>query len=67
MATGTPITNSISDIYTIQRYLQPGELKLIDIPNFDAWVSMFAECYEEMEIDVDANHYRTNTRFFKIS
>ncbi len=65
MATGTPITNSISDIYTIQRYLQPGELKLIDIPNFDAWVSMFAECYEEMEIDVDANHYRTNTRFSK--
>lgn len=65
MATGTPITNSISDAYTFQRYLQNGELQLVDINTFDAWVAMFAENAEELEVDVDTSAYRVTTRFSK--
>ena len=62
MATGTPITNSITDCYVFQRYLQHGELKLLNIHSFDNWVSMFAEKNEELEVDVDAKGYRMATR-----
>ncbi len=65
MATGTPITNSISDAYTFQRYLQNGELQLVDINTFDAWVSMFAENAEDLEVDVDTSAYRVTNRFSK--
>ena len=43
MATGTPITNSITDAFVIQQYLQSGELALVDLQNFDSWVGMFAQ------------------------
>ena len=62
MATGTPITNSITDCYVFQRYLQEGELKLLNIHSFDNWVAMFAEKSEELEVDVDAKGYRIATR-----
>ena len=62
MATGTPITNSITDCYVFQRYLQAGELKLLNIHSFDNWVAMFAEKNEELEVDVDAKGYRMATR-----
>ncbi len=62
MATGTPITNSITDCYVFQRYLQEGELKLLNIHSFDNWVAMFAEKNEELEVDVDAKGYRMATR-----
>lgn len=65
MATGTPITNSIADIYTFQKYLQPSELKLIGINSFDNWISMYAEQNSEFEIDVDASGYRIATRLSK--
>lgn len=65
MATGTPITNSITDAYTFQKYLQNGELRLQDLHTFDEWVSMFAENSEELEIDVDTSNYRVTTRFSK--
>lgn len=63
MATGTPITNSITDCYVFQTYLQEGELKLCNINSFDDWVSMFAEKNEEFEVDVDSSGYRMATRF----
>ncbi|MBR1747077.1 MAG: DEAD/DEAH box helicase family protein [Clostridia bacterium] len=63
MATGTPITNSITDAYIFQRYLQSGELALMDLLSFDAWVGMFAERATEFEIDVDTSSYRMATRF----
>ena len=63
MATGTPITNSITDCYVFQSYLQEGELKLCNINTFDDWVSMFAEKNEEFEVDVDSSGYRMATRF----
>lgn len=65
MATGTPITNSITDVFVIQRYLQSGELAMLDLQSFDSWVGMFAECATEFEIDVDTSTYRLATRFAK--
>ena len=65
MATGTPITNSITDAYIMQQYLQSGELALMEIQNFDSWVGMFAERRTEFEIDVDTSTYRLATRFSK--
>lgn len=65
MATGTPITNSITDAFIMQRYLQNGELGLLDLQNFDSWIGMFAEKSTEFEIDVDTSNYRLATRFSK--
>lgn len=65
MATGTPITNSVSDVFVFQQYLQSGELSLLDINCFDAWVGMFAERSTEFEIDVDTSSYRLATRLAK--
>ena len=65
MATGTPITNSITDAFIMQRYLQNGELGLLDLQNFDSWTGMFAEKSTEFEIDVDTSNYRLATRFSK--
>ena len=65
MATGTPITNSITDAFIMQRYLQNGELGLLDLQNFDSWIGMFAEKSTEFEIDVDTSSYRLATRFSK--
>lgn len=62
MATGTPITNSVSDVFVFQQYLQSGELALLDINCFDAWVGMFAERSTQFEIDVDTSSYRLATR-----
>ncbi len=64
-ATGTPITNSITDAFIMQKYLQEGELALLDLQNFDSWVGMFAERVTEFEIDVDTSSYRLATRFAK--
>ncbi len=61
-ATGTPITNSVSDVYTMQRYLQSGELELLELQSFDSWVGMFAEKHTEFEIDVDTSNFRMATR-----
>ncbi len=63
MATGTPITNSISDIYVFQQYLQSGELELLGLQTFDNWVGMFAEKTTEFEIAVDTESFRLATRF----
>ncbi|MBE7050910.1 MAG: hypothetical protein E7394_09160, partial [Ruminococcaceae bacterium] len=64
-ATGTPISNSLTDIYVMQKYLQSGELALLGLQNFDSWVGMFAERSSEFEIDVDASNFRMATRFTK--
>lgn len=65
LATGTPITNSLSDIFVMQKYLQDGQLALLNIQSFDGWVGMFAEKDSNFEIDVDTNNYRIATRFLK--
>ncbi len=63
MATGTPITNSVTDAYIMQKYLQSGELAELDLGSFDSWIGMFAERVTEFEIDVDTSGYRLATRF----
>lgn len=65
MATGTPITNSITDAFIFQKYLQSGSLALLDLQSFDSWIGMFAERKTEFEIDVDTSSYRLATRFSK--
>ena len=63
MATGTPITNSVTDAFIMQKYLQDGELAMLDLSSFDSWIGMFAERVTEFEIDVDTSGYRLATRF----
>ena len=65
LATGTPITNSVTDVYIMQQYLQSGELAMLDLQSFDSWIGMFAEKVTEFEIDVDTSTYRLATRFAK--
>ena len=61
-ATGTPVTNSISDAFIIQKYLQESELEELGISNFDGWANMFGELKPGFEIDVTANTFRIATR-----
>ena len=63
LATGTPITNSITDLFILQKYLQDGELEFLGIQNFDSWIGMFGKKTTEFEIDVDTNNYHLATRF----
>lgn len=65
MATGTPITNSVTDAFVMQKYLQYEELRLLDLQHFDSWVGMFAEQSTEFEVDVDTSCYRMATRLSK--
>ena len=63
LATGTPITNSVTDAFVMQKYLQSGELKMLGLSSFDGWIGMFAEKHTEFEIDIDTGSYRLATRF----
>jgi len=65
MATGTPITNSLSEIYVFQRYLQATELELCNIYHFRDWIASFAEEETSFEIDVDSVNGKFTTRFSK--
>jgi len=64
-ATGTPLTNSLADLFTFQNYLQPKTLKKHRIGTFDTWVNTFGKRETLVECDVDANSasLRTTTRF----
>ena len=64
-ATGTPLTNSLADLYTFQTYLQPELLAYHNIGAFDTWVNTFGQRETTIECDVDANStsLRTMTRF----
>ena len=65
LATGTPLTNSLADLFVFQKYLQPQELKYRKIDTLDTWVNTFAERETNYEVDVDARHLRLVTRFSK--
>lgn len=64
-ATGTPISNSMVELYTIQRYLQYGTLHKNDLQNFDAWASTFGETVTAIELTPEGTGYRAKTRFAK--
>lgn len=61
--TGTPITNSLTDLYVLQKYLQENELKFRDVDSLDAWVNSFAEREVNPEVDIDGSHIRFVTRY----
>ena len=62
-ATGTPIANSMAEMFTMQRYLQPDELKKHNLHHFDSWAATFGEPVTAMELAPDGAGYRVNTRF----
>lgn len=64
-ATGTPIANSIAELYTMQRYLQYDELKKKNIHHFDAWASTFGQIVTGWELDATGVNYKMNSRFAK--
>ena len=64
-ATGTPISNSMVELYTIQRYLQYETLVENDLQHFDSWASTFGETITAYELKPEGSGYRTKTRFAK--
>ena len=62
-ATGTPVSNSMVELYTMQRYLQYDELERMHLENFDNWASTFGETVTAMELSPDGTSYRSKTRF----
>lgn len=66
-ATGTPISNSMVELYTIQRYLQYKTLQEHELQHFDAWASMFGETVTAVELTPEGTGYRAKTRFAKFN
>ena len=64
-ATGTPISNSMVELYTMQRYLQYGELVKRNLQHFDSWASTFGETVTAIELSPEGTGYRAKTRFAK--
>jgi N12 class adenine-specific DNA methylase/SAM-dependent methyltransferase len=64
-ATGTPVSNTMMELYTVQRYLDPAGLSSRGIEPFDAWAATFGEVVETMEISPDGASLRPRSRFAK--
>ena len=64
-ATGTPVSNSMTELYTMQRYLQYGTLEKMGLIHFDAWASTFGETVTAIELAPEGTGYRARTRFAK--
>lgn len=64
-ATGTPISNSMTELYTIQRYLQYDRLQQMGMGHFDCWASRFGETTTALELAPEGTGYRARTRFSK--
>ena len=64
-ATGTPISNSMVELYTIQRYLQYGMLQEMGLVHFDDWAGNFGETVTAIELSPEGTGYRAKTRFAK--
>ena len=64
-ATGTPISNSMTEMYTMQRYLQYGTLVKHNLQHFDSWASTFGETVSAIELAPEGTGYRMKTRFAK--
>lgn len=62
-ATGTPVTNSMTELYTMQRYLRPDLLGNAGLQNFDDWASNFGEVVTQLELKPAGNGYRPKKRF----
>ena len=64
-ATGTPVSNSMVELYTMQRYLQFNELEKMGLEFFDSWASTFGETVTAIELSPEGTGYRNKTRFAK--
>lgn len=64
-ATGTPVSNSMTELYTMQRYLQYESLKKNNLEHFDNWASTFGETQSAFELSPEGTGYRVKTRFSK--
>ncbi len=62
-ATGTPIANSVAEMFTMQRYLQMPALKALQVDHFDSWAATFGEPVTAMELAPDGSGYRLHSRF----
>jgi len=62
-ATGTPVSNSMAEMWTMQRYLQPATLRGNHVAQFDTWAGNFGESVTALELSPDGGRYRMNTRF----
>ena len=62
-ATGTPVSNSMAELYTMQRYLQGNLLKELSLSHFDAWASQFGETVTSMELKPEGQGFQQKTRF----
>lgn len=62
-ATATPVANTMAEMHTMMRYLQPNRLAELGLQQFDAWAATFGECVTAVEIAPDGSGYRMNTRF----
>ena len=63
--TGTPISNSIAEVYTLQRYLQYDELQKKEVGHFDAWASTYGQVTNGWELDATGVNYKLKSRFAK--
>ena len=64
-ATGTPVSNSMTELYTMQRYLQYDRLAELNMTHFDCWASRFGETVTALELAPEGTGYRARTRFSK--
>ena len=64
-ATGTPVSNSMTELYTVMRYLQYGTLQKKKLTHFDSWASTFGETTTAIELAPEGTGYRARTRFAK--
>ena len=64
-ATGTPVSNSMTELYTMQRYLQYDRLQELGMTHFDCWASRFGETTTALELAPEGTGYRARTRFSK--
>ncbi|MCL2053004.1 MAG: SNF2-related protein [Oscillospiraceae bacterium] len=62
-STGTPLSNSMTELYTVMRYLQSGLLNQKGLSHFDAWAATFGETQTSFELAPEGNSYRSRTRF----
>lgn len=63
--TGTPVSNSMAEIYTMQRYLQYDMIEEMGLLEFDSWASVFGEIKTSMELCPEGTGYRSQTRFYR--
>ena len=64
-ATGTPVSNSMTELYTMQRYLQHDTLERLGLGHFDSWAANFGETVTALELAPEGTGYRARTRFAK--